>query len=128
MTSDREGQGQMTCLGRFAGELPLDMRLSMLIHYGFALGASVHSTSLSQSAPVLLSSFLTFNFPACPPNIHFSSTVLLTSHLLQFSPHPISIQSKNSPYSLFFLIKRFRCGERCVRCCTVPTAIRIQKD
>ena len=125
MTSDSEGQGQMTCLGRFAGELPLDMRLSMLIHYGIALGASVHSTSLSQSAPFLLPSFLTTNFPACLANIHFSFTVLLTSHLLQpyfvkfltpsflFQSNPKNIPS---PFSLFFILSYSKVSVRRALC------------
>ena len=60
MTTDDEGQGQMTCLGRFAGALPLDMRLSMLIHYGIALGESLFSTVPSTYV------FLFFRFSFLP--------------------------------------------------------------
>ena len=38
MITEDTGQGELTSLGRFAGALPLDLRLGMLIHYGIALG------------------------------------------------------------------------------------------
>ena len=38
MIRPTSGHGSLTHLGRFAGSLPLDLRLGMLIHYGIALG------------------------------------------------------------------------------------------
>ena len=40
MITEHTGQGELTSLGRFAGALPLDLRLGTLIHYGIALGES----------------------------------------------------------------------------------------
>ena len=41
ITTDDEGKGKLTHLGRFASSLPLDMKLAMLIYHGILLGASL---------------------------------------------------------------------------------------
>jgi hypothetical protein len=38
MITEDTGLGSLTNLGRFAGALPLDLKLGMLICYGIALG------------------------------------------------------------------------------------------
>ena len=55
MITGPSNDGGLTCLGRFAGTLPVDMQLGQLISYGIALGvgteAVIMAAALSQPQP-----------------------------------------------------------------------------
>ena len=44
MITAPKNDGGLTCLGRFAGTLPVDMQLGQLISYGIALGVGTEGT------------------------------------------------------------------------------------
>ena len=67
--------GGLTCLGRFAGTLPVDMQLGQLISYGIALGVGTEGDDCSpRSDPCSLP----LSYP-CPTPIlpyHYPTTIL----------------------------------------------------
>jgi hypothetical protein len=88
MITEPENNGALTSLGRFAGNLPVDLQLGLLINYGIALGvgaeAVILAAALSQPQACFGSASLSFICLLC-----FIILILFCAFVILVGPNRI---------------------------------------